>query len=387
MTSTAKPKQMIRGLYKRGTIWYSRIAGADGKLIRKRLSSDKQTAVIILTEMRKNIELQRAGILPASVVGMNARLRDLRDQYFKHMRAGTHSERTIDAFFTAYRLVIENNGLIKASDITLEKVEQWAATRLAKGVRGQTINLYIGMIRTFLDWAKTNSLIAYNPLAPWTPVRRNEPQKRRGLQVEEVNAILRAERHPEWRLRWFIYFFTGLRATAGATVRWEWIDWIKQIIRLPVESNKGQQRLKIPIHPSLNAALLKYKEEIGNPESGQIFSSTNTQAIRRQFRAACQRAGINTEGVTLHSTRHTLATRVYETSGRNLKAVQEILGHANALTTMRYLHMTEAEQQEIIQGVIYDTAQEGESELMRPGIIQFPAARVFNGHDFTTVIS
>lgn len=365
----------IRGLYKRGDTWYCRITGANKELIRRRLSTDRATAIIILAEMRKNVELQKAGILPEKVVKVDSDIEPLRDLYLKHLNAGSLSKSTVEAFRHAYKAVIEKNNIKRVSGITTQKIEKWAAERLASGVRGQTVNAYVGFIRNFLEWARRNKHIRENPLDSWEAVRTNEPRARRDLQPEEVQAILNTEQDDGCRLRWYVYFFTGLRATAGASLRWEWIQWESRHIHLPVESNKSNRQLSIPIHPDLFQALVTFWEQRGKPECGSVFPDQSIATIRAHFRKTCRAAGINTHGVTLHSARHTLATRLYESTGRNLKAVQEILGHADALTTMRYLHTTAQEKVNAINSVDYrgDTAPaEAERE---PGIIQFPAAR------------
>lgn len=63
----------------------------------------------------------------------------------------------------------------------------------------------------------------------------------------------------------------------------------------------------------------------------------SVKAIQRVFHKARVKAGIK-KPATIHSLRHSFATHLLE-SGVNLFYVQQLLGHANIRTTVRYLHL------------------------------------------------
>lgn len=138
----------MRGLYKRGQVWYCRLADADGQIIRKRLASDRRAAEQILAEMRRTRDLQRAGLLPAHITKQVRLLADLRAQYLAHLQAGSVAAGSIGAFQTAWSQLVVHSGWVYVADVTLARVEAWAKKRLQAGTRGQTINLYVLHVRT-----------------------------------------------------------------------------------------------------------------------------------------------------------------------------------------------------------------------------------------------
>lgn len=70
-------------------------------------------------------------------------------------------------------------------------------------------------------------------------------------------------------------------------------------------------------------------------ESGECYSSRSAQEI---FKAACKRIGIPAS-MTFHSLRHSFATHLLE-NGTDIKYIQEILGHNDINTTLRYTHVS-----------------------------------------------
>lgn len=343
-----KTKTSGHGWYMRGEVYYSRIAGPDGKMIRKRLGADKQTALAVLAEMRKTVVLQKGGVLPENMEEEIKLSRRLKEMYLERLRTLGRSPKTLEAFMISWKYVVEENKLDRIDQITVTNVQKFADRRKAKGTKGQTINHYVGLVKDALDWAREFEYIRRNPLARWEDLKKDSPRFRRDMTPEEITKFFERERDLEFRLRWMIYFTTGLRATAGTRVEWSWVLWNECVLLLPAWANKSGVDHRIPLDPGTLAELRSRYEEgckAGNP--GAVFPEIGTAQLRTRFRKICMEAGIDLNGLCLHSIRHTYATRAWIASGYNLKAVQSLLCHADPATTMQYLHVGEHELRDV----------------------------------------
>jgi integrase len=104
---------------------------------------------------------------------------------------------------------------------------------------------------------------------------------------------------------------------------------------LVVTAGKGDRERVVPLHPDVLAALRVF----GMPKQGPVFIGSRTgaqlspaamsHAVGRYFRSL----GIDATG---HQLRHWFGTNVYRTSGKDLRATQELLGHSSPTTTAIY---------------------------------------------------
>lgn len=78
-----------------------------------------------------------------------------------------------------------------------------------------------------------------------------------------------------------------------------------------------------------SASPLVFPGRSGDPYSNEAFN--------RRLRAACRRAGVPV--ITAHGLRHTAATLLLNHNKRNLRDIQELLGHKSIHTTARYTHV------------------------------------------------
>lgn len=107
-------------------------------------------------------------------------------------------------------------------------------------------------------------------------------------------------------------------------------------IYLEWERNKSKRNRKVPVCEDMRREFISLKAENGSDPNGHVFlyKGKPVKDIKVSFKKACERAGI--EDLHFHDLRRTAATRMLN-RGANVVQIQQILGHANIETTMRYL--------------------------------------------------
>lgn len=126
---------------------------------------------------------------------------------------------------------------------------------------------------------------------------------------------------------------TACRRSEIIFLKYENVDLRNKYITL-TKTKSGKVR-KIPISDTL---LTELKVLSKNKLSEYVFTNPTTlthyKSVNRVFPSLCKQAGIT--GVGMHTLRHTAGTRIVE-SGIDIAVCQEILGHADIKTTMRYV--------------------------------------------------
>ncbi|MDR1616166.1 MAG: site-specific tyrosine recombinase XerD [Syntrophomonadaceae bacterium] len=113
---------------------------------------------------------------------------------------------------------------------------------------------------------------------------------------------------------------------------------------------KGRKERIVPVNPTAGEWTIRYIGRsrsflLKNPLERTLFLNVRGKVMSRQgffkiLAGYARQAGID-KTVTPHMMRHSFATHLLE-SGADLRAVQEILGHADISTTQIYTHLTKS---------------------------------------------
>ena len=137
------------------------------------------------------------------------------------------------------------------------------------------------------------------------------------------------------RAGWGLAFYTGMRRSEIGRAQWPHVFWeADEIMVAKSKSDAGEGR-RVPMVGPLKKILREEWMRVGRPETGRIVKRSVLSG-KWQARAdtAWERAGL--ARVTLHEARHTYASFLMA-AGYNLKQIQEYLGHADLVTTGRYI--------------------------------------------------
>jgi integrase/recombinase XerD len=216
------------------------------------------------------------------------------------------------------------------------------------GLAPTTIRRQISAIRTYFKFLVGEGIAARDPSE-----RIESPKRWRTLpavlSVDEIKKLLAAPNTDEplaIRDRALLEFAyaTGVRVSELVGLKMQDISFAERVVR--VFGKGGKERL-IPFGRQALGALSTYAREIRpaldrGHARGVLFLNARGTPLSRVgawgvIKATARRAGL-TKRVTPHTLRHTFATHLLE-GGADLRAVQEMLGHADLSTTQLYTHV------------------------------------------------
>ncbi len=198
-----------------------------------------------------------------------------------------------------------------------------------------------------------DGLIDYNPFTGFD--KFEEVERTRFLSEEELVRLLVAssglqERSPHLKDIILTAILTGLRRSAVLGLHCDEINFGLGIIKKKTGQNTQNKRNGVvPIPDDLVPIL---KEKVKESVSGYVFENMRTRKpmnnVKRAFDRAKKEAGI--EDFRFHDLRHTFATYALVLS-KDVRGVQEIFGHRDVKTTMKYVHVLANQKVGIVNGV------------------------------------
>ena len=162
------------------------------------------------------------------------------------------------------------------------------------------------------------------------------------LSRKEVEALLKAVRHPTSRALVMVLYSSGVRVGEVVRLRSEDLDPDRGLLR--VKGGKGRKDRYTLLSRRAYEAVKRHLLFQNQTEGPWLFPGdragrhVGTRSVQRVVSRAGVRAGIQ-KRVTPHTLRHSFATHLLE-SGTDLRYIQELLGHASSRTTEIYTHVS-----------------------------------------------
>lgn len=256
------------------------------------------------------------------------------------------------ATLDAYRRDLEQldqwcagTGLESVSDLAQHHIRAFAAAEHRRGLSPRSIQRRLSGLRRFFRYLRREGIIEGDPgqgiRAP--RVRRRLPET---LDIDQVLALLDIPEEDELATRdramLELFYASGLRVSELATLTWDRLDMKEGLVRI---LGKGRRERLVPVGRHALAALSRWRTihaTVAGIEQPRIFTSLKgrplgVRAIQKRVAYWSQRQGLD-QRVHPHQLRHSFASHILESSG-DLRAVQELLGHANLSTTQIYTHL------------------------------------------------
>ncbi|MFK5915291.1 MAG: tyrosine recombinase XerC [Woeseiaceae bacterium] len=251
-------------------------------------------------------------------------------------------QRDLD-LFTSF---CEQQDLVEWFDIKEEHVRSFISQHHRKGLSGATLQRMLSSLRSFFKYLLIENKILNNPAkeiqAPKTG--RKLPST---LDVDSMTRLLEIKGDEIETVRdraiMELFYSSGLRLTELSS-----LDLIsgRQALQGAIRvKGKGEKERDLPVgKKAINAldAWLKIRENMANEGEPALFVGVqgkriNNSVIQTRLKYWAKKQGIDIN-VFPHLMRHSFASHLLESSG-DLRAVQELLGHADISTTQIYTHL------------------------------------------------
>jgi integrase len=354
-------------LYKRGTIWWSRITRNGERIDRSTKQKTKVGAQSV--EARWLTAINDTGELSTVKQVRQERplsLNTFKDRFFAYLANNVKSPRTVEFYKQAYQQLLWPGveiGTAYLSGITPAVIEEWIQRRSTE-VGPARINASLRTLRRALRMAEDWKLIRKAPKIKLLPGER----QREFVIKEELLTKMLAHEDCTPFLRDALPFLidTGLRISEACALTWEHVGlepksgatlgWVY------VEKGKSKYAKRhVPLTTRARGILEKIKEKLkskwvsdGNDaedfqnhiaEKYVFPAKDNTSQLSRhwaseQFRVLRDAMKLPDDCV-VHSTRHTFCTRLGE-SGVGAFEIQRLAGHSSIVISQKYVHPTPA---------------------------------------------
>jgi integrase/recombinase XerC len=238
----------------------------------------------------------------------------------------------------------------RANNITFLKIKNTELTSYtrhlySRGLSAKSITRKISSFKSFFQYLVKQDVLRANPCsgikAPKAP--KSLPKT---LNVDEVSRLLNVKLTNHTKIRdhaiFELIYSSGLRVSEVVGLNIEDVAMDDQILTV---KGKGNKMRALPFGNVAKAALNKWLDhriKIISAEDRAIFLTKSGQrlsvrSVQKSIRSWGIKAGIN-QKLSPHILRHSFATHMLESS-KDLRLVQELLGHESLSTTQIYTHL------------------------------------------------
>ncbi len=258
------------------------------------------------------------------------------------------SPRTVEAYgrdLADFHAWLAENAITDPSRVTEHQVRAFIARRHRQGLGGRSLQRLLSAIRGFYRYLLREGAATHNPAEG---VRAPKSGKRlpATLDPDTLDTLLSFPADTPLAVRdkamLELFYSSGLRLSEVAGLTWDRLDLGSGMVT--VLGKGGKQRM-VPVGRKAREALKAWRAEsvaLTDPGEPHVFVSRQgnplaVRSIQARIGHWARVQGIP-QHVHPHLLRHSFASHLLESSG-DLRAVQELLGHADIATTQVYTHL------------------------------------------------
>jgi integrase/recombinase XerC len=280
---------------------------------------------------------------------MNRRASQQIDSFLSYLtfqrRFSTHTVNAYRRDLQDLTRFCEQQGLEAWKDIDAAQARQFLASMSRRGLSPATIRRHLAAARSLFRYLGREQLVI---ASPFKGLPTPKPGKRlpKALSVDETFRLLDGHDEDPLAVRdqamFELLYSSGLRLSELSTLNVIDLDRGEMMLRV---SGKGAKVRVLPVGRAAVEAIgrwLAHRQDIASAEETALFVGRNgrrlgNRAIQQRLNRMAAQQGLEVD-VHPHMLRHSFASHMLESSG-DLRAVQELLGHADISTTQIYTHL------------------------------------------------
>ena len=273
--------------------------------------------------------------------------------YLQHLRAerrmSPHTVSNYQRDLKHLQQLLDDQGLTTWKKLQVHHIRELIADRRRDGLGASSLHRLLSSIRGFYRWLQRHHLVDHDPSTGIKAPKREQklPQV---LEIEEIGQLAdtpTASSAEPIALRDHaiieLFYSSGLRLSELAQL--ERYDFDPGERSLNIRHAKGNKQRRVPVGKLAAQALqrwLKVRGQLALADSPALFVSQrggalSVRSIQARLDHWAKRSGID-KPIHPHLLRHSFASHMLQSSG-DLRAVQELLGHADISTTQIYTHL------------------------------------------------
>jgi integrase/recombinase XerC len=268
------------------------------------------------------------------------------ERYLAHLRTGRRlAANSLGAYARDGALLTALSGDREPARLTTHDIRRFVATLHGKGQSPRSLARVLSSWRGFFEWLARRREITANPCAGVRPPKASKTLPAT-LSPDEAVRLVAIDDDSDMGLRdhaiFELAYSSGLRVSELVGLDLDALDARTGEVRV---TGKGSKTRIVPVGAHALKALAAWGEvrsRLARPGENALFVGrsgrrVSTRDLQRRIKRWAAAAGIDTD-VHPHMLRHSFASHVLQSSG-DLRAVQEMLGHASIASTQVYTHL------------------------------------------------
>jgi integrase/recombinase XerC len=286
----------------------------------------------------------------AEAPALDAGAEKLLEQYLSHLANERRlSPHTVDAYARDARALLDLAAGAPLASLGIHQMRRFVAQLHARGLDGRSLARMLSAWRGFFRYLARDHGYTSNPCAGLRAPKSKKTLPH-ALSPDEAARLMQIDGDDAMTIRdraiFELFYSSGLRLAELTGLAVDDVNFSDAVVRV---TGKGSKMRDVPVGSQALAALREWLKERAPLQKAGLKSADaalfvnaagrriSPRTIQLRMKQWAAKLGLST-ALHPHMLRHSFASHVLQSSG-DLRAVQEMLGHASISTTQVYTHL------------------------------------------------